>query len=233
MWLSPLPQLAINHIINEIINEFINEFIYNKNFMVVKIGKIAIGLRLFISLIAIAITYGYIGIELYQAIRLNDYAIAAYMILLAILGIVAIPQSLGGLLAAIAAIVTVYFKSNLNYSLITACVCLGLYFANFNDLRYEAQTDKKLSIWEIIATMITIAITIQGTILISTKPITWLTSVAIGAIAAAITLVGKQLLDTDLPAPTIWKIFAIVTGGSMAIGFVIRWIFPVTRVITY
>lgn len=189
--------------------------------MVVKIGKIAIGLRLFISLAAIAMTYGYIGSELYQVIRLNDYAIAAYMIFLALLGIVAIPQSLGGLLAAIAAIITVYFKSNLNYSLITACVCLGLYLASFNDLRYEAQTEKKLSIWEIIATIVTIALTVQGTLLFTTKPLTWLTSAAIGAIAAAITLVGKQLLDTDLPSQTIWKIFAIVTGSSMAIGFVI------------
>jgi hypothetical protein len=140
---------------------------------------------------------------------------------LALLGIVAIPQSLGGLLAAIAAIMTVYFKSNLNYSLITACVCLGLYFASFNDLRYEAQTDKKLSIWEIIATIVTIALTIQGTLFIAAKPITWLSSAAIGAIAAAITLVGKQLLDTDLPSQTIWKIFAIVTGSSLAIGYVI------------
>ncbi len=193
--------------------------------MVVKIGKIAIGLRLFISLAAIAITYGYIGSELNQVMRLNNYAIAAYMTFLALLGIVAIPQSLGGLLAAIAAIVTVYFKSNLNYSLITAGVCLGLYLANFNDLRYEAQTDKKLSIWEIIATIVTIALTIQGTLLLTAKPVTWLTSAAIGAIAAAITLVGKQLSDTDLPPQTTWKIFAIVTGSSMAIGFVSSLIF--------
>jgi hypothetical protein len=190
--------------------------------MVVKIGKIAIGLRLFISIAAIAMTYGYIGSELCRVVRLNEYAIAVYMILLAILGIVAIPQSLGGLLAAIAAIITVYFKSNLNYSLITASVCLGLYLASFNDLRYEAQTDKKLSIWEIIASLITIAITIQGTILIAERSINWLISAAIGAIAASITLVGKQLLDTDLPSQTIWKIFAIATGSSMAIGFVAR-----------
>jgi hypothetical protein len=198
--------------------------------MALKIGKIAIGLRLLISLIAIAITYGHIGSELYTAIRFSNYAIAAYMLLLALLGIVAIPQSLGGLLAAIAAIMTVYFKSNLNYSLITACVCLGLYFASFNDLRYEAQTDKKLSIWEIIATIVTIALTIQGTLFIAAKPITWLSSAAIGAIAAAITLVGKQLLDTDLPSQTIWKIFAIVTGSSLAIGFVSRLIlYAVTK----
>ncbi len=196
--------------------------------MALKIGRVEFGLRLLLSLISIAIAYGYIGSELYQVIRLNDYAIAAYMILLAILGTVAIPQSLGGLLAAIAAIVTVYFKSNLNYSLITACVCLGLYFASFNDLRYEAQTERKLSIWEIIATIVTITLTIQGTFLITTKPITWLTSATIGAIAAAITLVGKQLLDTDLPSQAIWKIFAIVTGSSLAIGFVSSLIFYAT-----
>jgi hypothetical protein len=44
----------------------------------------------------------------------------------------------------------------------------------------------------------------------------------IGAVAAAITLLGKQLLDTELTQRNIWKLFGIVTASSFAIGLVSR-----------
>ncbi|MDX2256891.1 MAG: hypothetical protein NW214_15370 [Pseudanabaenaceae cyanobacterium bins.39] len=193
--------------------------------MALKVGKLEIGWRLFISLSAIAIAYGFIGAQLVNLTRFHDYWIAGLILIVSILAAIAIPQSIGGLLGAIAVIFTVYLRSDLNNSLITTGVCLALYILSFADFSYEANTDQKLSIWEIIATVVTIAFTVSAAMLVLRQPVTWVQSGAVGVIAAAITLVGKQFLDTGLTPKAIAKIFAIVTGSSLAIGIIYRIIF--------
>jgi uncharacterized membrane protein YoaK (UPF0700 family) len=178
---------------------------------------------LLISLTAIAIAYGWIGTQLCTLLRVGDYLVGGLLFVLSVVAIFAIPQSLGGLLAAIAAVITVYWQSSdITYSLITAAVCLGLYLIGFQDVRYDTAPEKKLSIIEIIATLITIGFMVQTSLLVLLTPSSWVTSAAIGAIAGAITLVGKQLSYTDFPQKTIWIIFGSVTFSSLAIGFVIR-----------
>ena len=191
--------------------------------MALKIGRLEIGYRLLISLTAIAIAYGWIGSQLCTLLRVGDYLVGGLLFVLSVVAIFAIPQSLGGLLAAIAALITVYWQSsNITYSLITAGVCLGMYLLNFQDLRYDPQPEKPLSIVEIVATVVTIAFTVVITLFILQPPATWLTTSAIGAIAGAITVVGKQFNYIDLPQQTIWRLFGGVTISSLAIGFVIR-----------
>ncbi|MFN5398870.1 MAG: hypothetical protein ACK5C4_14830, partial [Pseudanabaena sp.] len=159
--------------------------------MALKIGRLEIGYRLLISLTAIAIAYGWIGSQLCTLLRVGDYLVGGLLFVLSVVAIFAIPQSLGGLLAAIAAVITVYWQSsNITYSLITAGVCLGMYLLNFQDLRYDSQPEKPLSIVEIVATVVTIAFTVVITLFILQPPATWLTTSAIGAIAGAITVVG-------------------------------------------
>ena len=191
--------------------------------MALKIGRLEIGYRLLISLTAIAIVYGWIGTQLCTLLRVGDYLVGGLLFVLSVVAIFAIPQSLGGLLAAIAALITVYWQSsNITYSLITASVCLGMYLLNFQDLRYDPQPEKPLSIVEIVATVVTITFTVVITLFILQPPATWLTTSAIGAIAGAITVVGKQFNYIDLPQQTIWRLFGGVTISSLAIGFVIR-----------
>lgn len=112
--------------------------------MALKIGGFEIGVRLLASLAAIAIAYGYLGNSLCTLLRFGKYPIASLLSMLAIAGIFAIPLSLGGLLAAIAAIFTVYWQSqsNLTLSLITAIACLAIYLLGFRDVRYEPAPDK-------------------------------------------------------------------------------------------
>ncbi len=195
--------------------------------MALKIGRVEIGFQALFSLTAIAIAYAYLGS--YSRTLLSqpdDYFKAGLLFVLAIAGIFAIPQSLGGLLAAIAAISTVYWQSqsNLTLSLITAIACLTIYLIGFRDLRYESAPDKKLSIVEIVATIITIAFTVAIAMIISQiqAPLNWIVSIAIGAIAGAITLIGKQLSYLDLSPKVIGRLFGIVTVSSFAVGFVIR-----------
>ncbi|MEA5487004.1 MULTISPECIES: hypothetical protein [Pseudanabaena] len=191
--------------------------------MALKIGRLEIGYRLLISLTAIAIAYGWIGTQLCTLLRVGDYLVGGLLFVLSVVAIFAIPQSLGGLLAAIAAVITVYWQSSdITYSLITAGVCLGLYLIGFQDVRYDTAPEKKLSIIEIIATSITIGFMVQTSLLVLLIPISWVTSAAIGAIAAAITLIGRQLAYIDLSQKMIWQLFGGVTISSLAIGFVIR-----------
>ena len=191
--------------------------------MALKIGRIEIGYRLLISLIAIAIAYGYVGAHLCTLWRISDYLNIGFLVTLAAFAIFAIPQSLGGLLAAIAALITVYWQTtNISYTLVTMVVCLGMYLVNFEDLRYDPRPEQKLSIREIVATLITIAFMVQVTLLIFKNPVSWINTGLIGAIAGAITLIGKQLTYTDLPQKTIWKVFTIFTVSGLAIGFVTR-----------
>ena len=75
--------------------------------MALKIGRIEIGLRLLLSFTAIAIAYGYLGSYLNILFKADNYPIASLCLILAIAGVFAIPQSVGGLLAAIAAIAIV------------------------------------------------------------------------------------------------------------------------------
>ena len=193
--------------------------------MALKIGRIEIGYRLLISLTAIAIAYGYMGAHLCTLWRISDYLNIGFLVTLAAFAIFAIPQSLGGLLAAIAAVVTVYWQtSNLTYTLVATGVCLGLYLVNFQDLRYDPQPERKLAIREIVATVITIAFMVQVALLIFSNPTSWINTILIGAIAGAITLIGKQLTYTDLPQKAIWKIFTIFTVSGLAIGYITKMI---------
>ncbi|WP_103669100.1 hypothetical protein [Pseudanabaena sp. BC1403] len=201
--------------------------------MALKIGRLEIGYRLLISLTAIAIAYGWVGSQLSTLFRFGDYLSIGFLFMLAVAGTFSIPQSVGGLLAAIAAVITVYWQtSDLTYSLITAGVCLGMYLLGFQDVRYDPAPEKKLSILEISATLITIGFMVQMSLLILQTPSSWLTSTAIGAIAAAITLIGRQFAYIDLPQKMIWQLFGGVTISSLAIGFAIRAIiYATTKVI--
>jgi hypothetical protein len=190
--------------------------------MALKIGKLEIGLRLLISLAAIAIAYGYLGSSIYTLFRSYNYLATGLLSLLAAASVFAIPQSLGGLLAAIASLLILYWQSNLTSTLIAAITCLTLYILGFQDVRYDPEPEKKLSIIEIVATVITLAFTATVTLIILQNPINWLTSILIGAIAGAITLVGKQLSYIDLSQKTIWRSLGILNGISLAIGFALR-----------
>jgi hypothetical protein len=73
-----------------------------------------------------------------------------------------------------------------------------------------------------MATLITVGFMVQTSLLVLQIPISWLTSGAIGAIAGAITLIGKQFNYIDLSQQTIWRLFGGVTVSSLAIGFITR-----------
>ena len=71
--------------------------------MALKIGRLEIGYRLLSSLTAIAIAYGWVGSQLSTLFYFGDYLGLVFLFILALAGTFAIPQSVGGLLAAIAA----------------------------------------------------------------------------------------------------------------------------------
>jgi hypothetical protein len=193
--------------------------------MALKIGRIEIGLRLLLSFAAIAIAYGYLGSYLSVLFKADNYPIASLCLILAIAGVFTIPQSVGGLLAAIAAIAIVCWQASLTSGLITVGVCLFLYWLGFQDVRYNPAPDKKLSIVEIIATLVTIALSAAVSVSLFQIPIQWLASLAIGVFAAAITLIGKQIKYLELPLGTNFVIMGILSGLSLIIGFALKAIF--------
>jgi hypothetical protein len=200
--------------------------------MALKIGRLEVGLRLLVSFISIAIAYGYLGSYLSKLLSSSNYSpssgnhlVAGSLIALAIAGVFAIPQSLGGLLAAIAALGVVYWQSNLINSLITVAVCLLLYWLGFADLRYNPAPDKKLSIIEILATLVTVALTVAIAISMFQIPESRLASAAIGAIGASFTMIGKQIQYLELRPAANFIILGILSSSSLIIGFVIRAIF--------
>lgn len=200
--------------------------------MALKIGRLEVGLRLLVSFISIAIAYGYLGSYLSKLLSSSNYSpssgnhlVAGSLIALAIAGVFAIPQSLGGLLAAIAALGVVYWQSNLINSLITVAVCLLLYWLGFADLRYNPAPDKKLSIIEILATLVTVALTVAIAISMFQIPENRLASAAIGAIGASFTMIGKQIQYLELRPAANFIILGILSSSSLIIGFVIRAIF--------
>ena len=194
--------------------------------MALKIGRLEVGLRLLVSLIAIAIAYGYLGSYICLFWLEKSYWITSLLFLLAASGIFALPRSLGGLIAAIAAIATIYLNSShLTDSLIGAAICAFLYWIGFQDIRYNPAPDKKLSIIDLLATAFTIALMIMIAIATFQIPSSWLASLAIGVMAAAVTLIGKQIEYLELSTKANFLLLAILTGISFAIGFAIRIIF--------
>ncbi|MCA6575466.1 MAG: hypothetical protein IM549_20090, partial [Pseudanabaena sp. M53BS1SP1A06MG] len=53
----------------------------------------------------------------------------------------------------------------------------------------------------------------------------WIASLAIGLLAATITLIGKQIQYLELSTIKNFIILGILTSSSLAIGFVVRTIF--------
>ncbi|MCA6591630.1 MAG: hypothetical protein IM535_05825 [Pseudanabaena sp. M38BS1SP1A06MG] len=193
--------------------------------MALKIGRVEVGLRLLLSFTTIAIAHGYLGSYISTFITDHNYPIASLLLGLAVAGIFAIPQSLGGLLAAIASVIIVYWQAGLMPSLVTLGVCLVLYWLGFADLGYSAKPDKKLSIIEILSTIVTFALAIALTISLLQIPSSWIASLAIGLLAATITLIGKQIQYLELSTIKNFIILGILTSSSLAIGFVVRTIF--------
>ena len=193
--------------------------------MALKIGRVEVGLRLLVSFTTIAIAYGYLGSYISTLITDHNYPIASLLLGLAVAGIFAIPQSLGGLLAAITSVIIVYWQAGLIPSLITLGVCLVLYWLGFADVGYSAEPDKKLSIIEILSTIVTFALAIALTISLFQIPSSWIASIAIGLLAATITLIGKQIQHLELSTIKNFIVLGILTSISLAIGFAIRAIF--------
>ena len=193
--------------------------------MALKIGRIEIGLRLLLSFVAIAIAYGYLGSYLSILFKADNYLTASLVMILAIAGVFAIPQSVGGLLAAIAAIAVVCWQASLTSGLITVGVCLFLYWLGFQDVRYNPAPDKKLSIFEIIATVVTIALSVVVSSSLFQISIQWLASLAIGVFAGAITLIGKQIKYLELPPTKNFIMLGTLSGISLVIGFLVKFIF--------
>ncbi len=193
--------------------------------MAFKIGRLEIGLRLLVSFTAIAIAYGYLGSYICLFWLEKSYWTTGLLLLLAASGIFAMPRSLGGLIAAIAAIVTIYINSNLTNSLIGAAICLFLYWIGFQDIRYNPSPNKKLSIVDLLATAITIALMIFLAIATFQIPSSLLASLTVGAMAAAVTLIGKQIEYLELSTKANLIILGLLIGSSLAIGFATRVMF--------
>jgi hypothetical protein len=56
-------------------------------------------------------------------------------------------------------------------------------------------------------------------------PLSWLASLTIGIIAAAVTLIGKQIEYLELSTKDNFILLGILTGSSLVIGIAIRVIF--------
>ncbi|MFM7888208.1 MAG: hypothetical protein ACKPCM_16295 [Pseudanabaena sp.] len=201
--------------------------------MALKIGRVEVGLRLLLSFTTMAIAYAYLGSYISTLVTERNYQIASLLLGLAVAGIFAIPQSLGGLLAAIASVIIVYCQAGLMPSFVTLGVCLILYWVGFADVGYSAKPDKKLSIIEILSTIVTFALAIALTITLFQIPSSWIASLVIGLLAATITLIGKQIQYLELSTIKNFIILGILTSSSLVIGFAIRAIFYTPKPIDF
>jgi hypothetical protein len=179
--------------------------------------------QLWLPLMAIGIGYAILGHTLADLFRDRFFALWQALLLwlgVTMLGTLAIPVGLGGLIGAVVAVAIVFWQLGWGLALWTTAIAivimaLGLQATDPED---EQAALAPVQIYEYIGVALTVAIAIALALAINQQFAPRLAATITGAICGAIVVIGPQVKDLGISAGDRFKLMGITVAAGFLIG---------------
>jgi hypothetical protein len=184
--------------------------------MYIKAKGIAIAPLLLISLLIVSLGYGFLGNSIF-IYRTHSLAIIS-LIGLSLAGIFALAQGEGGLIAAFIAIAFFFWKGGINAGIVAAVTAIAFLWIGLRQNDLKINSGKAIAPLEMLGIAVTVILTLTITMAISSILSGAIAGIAVGAIAAAITTIGLQIKDAEIPRKSGLWLLAIALGFGLVVG---------------
>jgi hypothetical protein len=184
--------------------------------MYIRVKGIILSASLLIGAIILIVGYGFLGDFAHTAYRQNELSLVALSLGIALASIWAIPQNLGGILAAFAILAITFLKLGFVPGLIATALCVVIFWLGLQDADYSFANYPKIRWWEWLAVILNVCLSIVMTIafLQRTSLTGNIVGVALGILAGMFVVVGAQIKSAELAAKQALTLstFMVLTG---------------------
>ncbi len=189
--------------------------------MYIRVKGVILSASLLIGAIILIAGYGFLGDFAYTVYRRDDFGLFALSLGIALASIWALPQNLGGILAAIATLIIAFIKLGFVPGLIATVLCVLIFWLGLQDADYSFAKYPKIRWWEWLAVIINVGLAIVMTLafLQKTSNIGNLAGLALGSLAGMFVVVGAQIKSAELAAKQALTLSAFIALSGLIAGF--------------
>ncbi len=189
--------------------------------MYIRVKGIILSASLLIGAIILIAGYGFLGDFAYTVYRRNDFGLFSLLLGIALASIWALPQNLGGILAAIATLIIAYTNLGLVSGLIATAVCVVIFWLGLREADYSLANYPKIRWWEWLAVAINVCLSVAMTLAFLQKiPNAGnFAGLALGSLAGMMVVVGAQIKSAELAAKQALTLSAFIGLTGLVAGF--------------
>ncbi len=189
--------------------------------MYIRVKGIILSASLLIGAIILIAGYGFLGDFAYTVYRRNDFSLFSLLLGIALASIWALPQNLGGLLAAIATLIIAFINLGWIPGLIATVVCAVIFWLGLQDADYSFANYPKIRWWEWLAVLINVSLSVAMTLAFLQKISSAgnFAGLALGSLAGMIVVVGAQIKSAELAAKQALTLSACIALTGFVAGF--------------
>jgi hypothetical protein len=165
--------------------------------------------------------YGFLG-RLWQIMLANGTSrLTLFMFLCLFIGSVwSLSMGLGGILATGLAIAIVFYRDGISSGLLAIGIAAIVIWLGFQETDPERNADQKLVWLDLVAVITIVALAFCSTIAIYSSVYDLATTIIIGSLAGAYTVIGAQIKSSGINKIEALQFF----GGLALIGLIIGWL---------
>jgi hypothetical protein len=181
--------------------------------------------QLLIPLLAIAIGYAILGhtlADMYRAHIFDLWQAVLIWLGVIVLGAVAIPVGLGGIIAALAAVIIIFTKLGWGAALLGAVITVVIMWLGLQETDPKEEQAGLVTIqwYEYAGVVLMVAVAVLLTNAVFRQFVGTVATILTGAIGGAIVVIGPQIRDLGIPPSDRLKLMGITMGTGFLIGLV-------------
>jgi hypothetical protein len=190
--------------------------------MYIRVKGIILSASLSIGAIILFAGYGFLGDFAYAVYRKSDFGLFTLSLGIALASIWALPQNLGGILAAIATLTIAFIKLGFVPGLIATALCVVIFWLGLQDADYSLAKYPKIRWWEWLAVLINVGLSVAMTLAFLQKisDAGNFAGLALGSLAGMIVVVGAQIKSAELDTRQALTLSAFIALSGLVAGFI-------------
>jgi hypothetical protein len=190
--------------------------------MQIKIKGLYLNLPLLLSQIVLFLGYTFLGRSLYNLHRQDSPPSSLILLVvgLCFAGVWALPQNLGGIIAAFGCLILTFFWAGpVPCMVATVIALLFVWIGLQNTDSGNADIEKNFTWQEWLAVVVTILLPLPIAMAMLQSFADYMQSFALGGLAGAVTIMGAQIRAAELPIKLVFLILSIVTLLGLFMGW--------------
>jgi hypothetical protein len=191
--------------------------------MYIKVKGIYVKLLLLIPLIILFLGYSLLGRSLYILYQQDNAAssLIALVVCLSLAGVWALPQNLGGIIAALGCLILTFAWAGPMPCAIATVTAAIFAWIGLRDADYgNPDSERNLTWQEWLAVVITILLPLPIARVMLQSLTGYPQSIALGALAGIMAILGPQIKSAELPAKFVFQLLMAIVLLGLFIGWV-------------